>query len=353
MSKLIINLRGGTGNQLFQAAAAASIAFTYKKNCQFCIDKLSKDKYKRKLEILPILEKLGIKERKTKNTLKTIYLDQYDIDHPLYFSKNSPLALSKHDIQLEGYFTNYRIHEQSILSKIRTSIGELEINNKFKKLEFIAIHIRELHGTGKSKIKKNIDNIGINYYSEIFKRVVNDPSLSHIKTAIIFSDNWQNPESSKLLPKIKTLLTNLGIEYIYGDDEINSPLEIINFFSLARCSIISNSTLSWWGAYLSNGKVFTPVMSLWEPDLKVPDHWEQIYSNELNPVTHHNKFIFETPFTKQEDLNLLIYNPKRILMIKIFRKLFYLIKRSTLFIILNKLLKNIGFLKENFNKTYF
>ena len=31
MSNLIINLRGGTGNQLFQAAAALSLAYTYEK----------------------------------------------------------------------------------------------------------------------------------------------------------------------------------------------------------------------------------------------------------------------------------------------------------------------------------
>ena len=43
MSNLIINLRGGTGNQLFQAAAALSLASTYKKNCQFCINNIGKD----------------------------------------------------------------------------------------------------------------------------------------------------------------------------------------------------------------------------------------------------------------------------------------------------------------------
>ena len=59
MSNLIINLRGGTGNQLFQAAAALSLAYTYKKNCQFCINNINKDKYKRKLEIFELLEKLG------------------------------------------------------------------------------------------------------------------------------------------------------------------------------------------------------------------------------------------------------------------------------------------------------
>ena len=35
MSDLIIKFKGGAGNQLFQAAAALSLCYTYKKNCQF------------------------------------------------------------------------------------------------------------------------------------------------------------------------------------------------------------------------------------------------------------------------------------------------------------------------------
>ena len=92
MSNLIINLKGGTGNQLFQIAAALSLAYTYKKNFQFCIDNISKDKYKRKLEISELLDKLKVREKNLKNKNLIIYLDEYDIDHPLYFSKSSPLA---------------------------------------------------------------------------------------------------------------------------------------------------------------------------------------------------------------------------------------------------------------------
>ena len=206
MSNLIINLRGGTGNQLFQAAAAFSLAHIYKKNCQFCIDKLGKDKYKRRLEIFELLENLEVREKKSINQNLMIYLDEYDIDHPLYFSKQSPLASLKSDIHLEGYFTNYRIHSSNVKEKIKSYIRKLEINDKFKKLEFIAIHLRELHGTGDIKIKKNIDNIQIKYYSKALNRIIKIPYLSKIKYGVVFSDTWKNPKNSKLLPQIKELL---------------------------------------------------------------------------------------------------------------------------------------------------
>ena len=227
MSNLIINLRGGTGNQLFQAAAALSLAHIYKKNCQFCIDNIYKDKYKRKLEIFELLENLEIKEKNKKKKHLIIYLDEYDIDHPLYFSKYSPLASIKNDIHLEGYFTNYRIHNPYVKKKIKSYIRKLEINDKFKNLEFFAIHLRELHGTGDIKIKKNIDNIQISYYSEALNRIIKIPYLSKIKYGVVFCDSWKNPKNSKLLPQIKELLKKNGIRYINGDTEIKSTLLII------------------------------------------------------------------------------------------------------------------------------
>ena len=353
MSNLIINLRGGTGNQLFQAAAALSLAYTYKKNCKFCIDSISKDKYKRKLEIFELLENLKVKEKISKKKNLIIYLDEYDIDHPLYFSENSPLAFLKNDIHLEGYFTNYRIHKPYVKEKIKSYIRKLEINNKFKKLEFIAIHLRELHGTSAGKINKNIDNIQIKYYSEALNRMLKNPNLSKIKYGVVFCDTWKNPKSSKLLPQIKELLKKTGISYIDGDKEIKSTLDIINIFSLSKCCVISNSTMSWWGAYLSNGKIFSPVMNIWEPNLKIPDHWEQIYSGEINPFTHHKQFIFQPIIKNEKDINYGIYNAKRLLIIKIYRVILKITNQIYIVKALKKYLRYLGLLKENPNKTFF
>ena len=352
MSKLIINLRGGTGNQLFQACAALSLAYTYKKKCQFCIDHISKDKYKRKLEIGELLENLGIRKRFQEKKNLIIYLDEYDIDHPLYFSEKSPLVSLKKDIQLEGFFLNYRIHNPNVKEKIKAYIRKLEINDKFKKLKFIAIHLRELHGTNSIKIKKNIDNIKIDYYSAAINKIINCPNLNKIKHAVVFCDTWKNPKNSKLLPQIKKLLKENGITYINGDKEIKSTLDIVNMFSLSKCSIISNSTLSWWGAYLCDGKIFSPVMNLWEPNLKIPDHWEQIYSGEIKPLTHHNKLIFEPSIKSGRDYNYRIYNSRRLLIIKIYRKFSNIFIHINIIKSFNKYLRHLGLLKENPNKTF-
>lgn len=352
LSNLIINLRGGTGNQLFQAAAAASLAYLYKKNCQFCIDKLSKDKYKRKLEINPILKNLGVKEKQIKSNSRIIYLDQYDIDHPIYFSKKSPLASFSNDIQLEGNFTNYRILNPNVIKKIKDSINQLETTKKFKELKFIAIHLRELHGISDGEMFKQIDNIKISFYKEAIEKIIKNSSISEINNAVIFCDTWRNPERSKLLPQIKEILNKFGINYINGDREIQSTLDIVNIFSLSKYCIISNSTLSWWGAYLSKGKVFSPVMNLWEPDLKIPDHWQQIYADEIKPFTHHDKFIFKNSIKSDLPINYAIYNSRRLLITKIFRKILKKIYRTSFINFINKWLNYIGLVQENPNKTF-
>ena len=109
MNNLIIKLKGGTGNQIFQIAAAATLSKINKKSCKFNAEYISDNKYKRKLEVKPILNYIGIEENFNEKVKKMIFLDQFDIDHPLYFSEKSPIKFFKSDIHLQGYFMNYRI----------------------------------------------------------------------------------------------------------------------------------------------------------------------------------------------------------------------------------------------------
>ena len=354
MANLIINLKGGTGNQLFQIAAILSLAKTYKTNCKFSIDNIN-NKYRRKIEIFDILQDFGVNENIGKSKKDIFYLDEYDIDHPLYFSISSPLALLEKDIQLDGYFLNYRIHDKEVIKKIKTSINKLQVVEKIEKIKFIAIHLRESHIVYSRNIKKRIktDILDINYYIEALERIRKNPNFSDIKNAIVFSDMFNRPNDSKLLPQIKDILQTLGFNYLNGDNEINSPLEIINIVSLSKCCIISNSTLSWWGAYLSNGKIFSPVMNIWEPNLKVPDHWEQIYAGEIKPKTHHRKNVFETFSFIEKSSSFHSYSYQRIKIVKIFRKLSNITYRILKLNNFRKCFKTIGLSFENDNKTYF
>ena len=352
MSNIIIKLKGGTGNQLFQAAAAFSLANIYGKTWKYTTANISKNKYRRKLEISPILDELKFLKHTNNSNKNIIFLDQYDIDHPLYFTENSPLSKLENDIQLEGYFTNYRIHTNEVFEKIKAHIKRFKIIQKYKDMNYIAIHVRELHGTGKNKVSNSIDNLNIEYYSKCIKKIHQNGLNQKLKHAIVFSDIWKNPDQSFLIPRIKGILNNYGIKYINGDEIISSSLDLISIFSNSKFCIISNSTLSWWGAYLSDGEVYSPVMNIWEPDLKVLDNWNQIYSNELTPKTHHNKLKFDTFVLKEKDYNQRVYNAKRLKVIKFVRLISTKLNSITIFIKFKRWLRSKGIFTENSYTTF-
>lgn len=71
-------------------------------------------------------------------------------------------------------------------------------------------------------------------------------------------------------------------EYFKGQQfefsEGNSEIEDLDLMSSCKGVIIANSSFSWWGAYLSNGKVVAPQK--WYTDgierTKCPKHWTRV-----------------------------------------------------------------------------
>ena len=86
----------------------------------------------------------------------------------------------------------------------------------------------------------------------------------------------------------KTTLVNLlskqnNFEIFDGDNLCNTSWEVISLMSKSKVVISSNSSFSWWGAYLSKGLKISPILSLWESHLCTPDEWVQINDGNINP----------------------------------------------------------------------
>ena len=93
-------------------------------------------------------------------------------------------------------------------------------------------------------------------------------------------------------------------------------------------------------------------MNLWEPNLKIPDHWKQVYTNEISPKTHHNKLVFQPIIRNKQNANFRIYSYKRIIIIKVFRKISSKVNYFLKLKMFLKIIQYIGLLPENPNNTY-
>ena len=187
MYKIIIELEGGTGNQIFQIMACYSLAKSFGRKPFYTYESLG---FNRELEIESIAELLGVGKINYKYLGKTLILNEYDLNHPALYSNFPETSfLPNKDIVIKGYFQNYRIHCKSALEKLRRFA---DINSKSifdSKEKFIAVHIRELHGTTFKTPLKNIDNLNLAYYARsisIIKNLLKDSSHKNIKNVLLF-----------------------------------------------------------------------------------------------------------------------------------------------------------------------
>ena len=305
MDKTItINLRGGFGNQLFQIIGCLSLAKYSNHVCKYYSENIGDDKYKRKLEVSDICSILKISKNDSLVRGNEIFLDENDLLHPIYYSEHTPLKDIKSDINITGLFSNYRIHQKDIIKDIKKIFNAIPLNLKFIKNEYISIHVRELHGTGSKKIQKNIESLPFFFYENGITRIENLSEKNCPKTVVIFSDSWQNPDESSLVPKIKDFLNKKNYQVIDGDLLCNSELEIVAAMSNSYACIIGNSSMSWWGGYLNNNIVISPTFCLWEPLIKIPDSWIQIVTKDIYPKTHHKIKYFNLSIENDKNNNI-------------------------------------------------
>lgn len=262
---IYIRLSGRFGNYLFQIAAGASLAKQY--NTEF------------KVVVAPDKEAISTVSNESmwryissfKETIfhEIVFIHEAPTDIPLYSWRDFPykeIPYSGKDLMIDGYFQSYKyINEELMraLYAIPKNIKEkLELKyGKILKEPFTCIHVRR---GDYCQLPHRFSICSMSY----FKKAVRLIGKDHLFVIISDDLKWCRRHFK-------------GKNFIFADKN-NSMLEDFYLQSLATNNIISNSSFSWWGAWLNpnpNKKVYYPIpwfgphYSHYDTSTLCPDTW--------------------------------------------------------------------------------
>lgn len=265
---IYFTLRGGLGNMMFQIASVTSIAIS--KNTQASFGSLESH-----LNYLDGENYFNPKlnhsyEYKHLNMFKNILSKNPETNlkvytYPFHYSN---INIPEDEVILDGFFQSEKYfikHEKEIKELFKPTQDVLDtINDKYGHLlsgNTISLHVRRGDYVNNSH---NHPPCSIEYYSQALDTLSGDKVL-------VFSDD---------IKWCKDVF--IGDRFIYIDDE-KDYIELY-MMSLCKNNIISNSSFSWWGAWLNNNidkKVVSPK-KWFGPNIKhntndiIPESWIKI-----------------------------------------------------------------------------
>jgi len=286
---IIIKLKGGLGNQLFQYALGRNISISRNINVAFDLSwfKERKDRtYKLKnfnVKENIISEKEAKKLRKYSKKLGKLsfFHNLFIADHSKYiyekqFSFDPDILKVKDNVYLNGswqsekYFKDIKnILKKEIILSDNTSSEYQNIEKQMQNTNSVSLHIRQGDYTSE-KVQKVLKLLSNSYYQDAIRKI---KSLVQNPTFFIFSDD------------VEWAKNNIKIDspVVFVSDGSLEDYEELMLMSKCKHNIIANSTFSWWGAWLNNSinkKVMAPKK--WfnnetkdTSDL-IPDSWIRI-----------------------------------------------------------------------------
>ena len=271
---IIIKIKGGLGNQLFQYAIAK--AFSLETKRKFKLDISIFEWYKLHnygLHHFNIQPEFYTPESKWKMKLKKLFnkVVFYNEDHH-QFNYNPNLKDTKSDyLFLEGYYQSQKYfikyekeirNDFQIITPLKKQTSDMVAY--MQSVNAVSIHFRRgdyvgnaVHETDKTE-----------YYKEAMKII---ESKVENPVYFLFSDD---------IPWVKeNFTTNFETHYVDFNDAATN-FEDIKLMSSCKHNIMANSSFSWWGAWLNpNPNKIVIAPKLWFNDEKVntndviPENW--------------------------------------------------------------------------------
>lgn len=294
---IIVKLKGGLGNQLFQYAVGRSLSCLKSTDLKLDVSffsEMDNQKLQReyvldyyniaaevvsKTDFVNVLRKININRAISRNLLKKripYYKENLIIEQNVYFDKN--IFNSNKNAILDGYWPNEK-YFNSIHKVIR---DEYTLKKEYITPEFTAYKKAILHQQSVSIHIRRADYLqnenydlfgvcGMDYYNNavnLIKKLIGSPVF------YIFTDDteWVR-ENFKMDDSYQLVSENRFQDY-----------EELQLMSFCKHNIIANSTFSWWGAWLNHNsekKVIAPLkwynntdyQNFYETSNFIPSEW--------------------------------------------------------------------------------
>ena len=238
---VVTELNHGLGNKLFKLIHSLIVGEQYNRKV-LIYNNISKHEKKDIYDILKYFPKV-------KNLITMINNKEYDnyvtnnnylLDEEICFAKiNSDIIVTKGYMMIKYYMLNNKWRKW-----ILSTLKPIPLKNNIVDKPSIGIHIRigDYLQYNNSMFSKNFPIYNADYYIDIVKKYP-------LHTIYFFTDTGHNFIKNHIVPKIKN-----QYKFIIN----NNAIEDLITLSTCDILILSASTFSYWGAYLSNGEVFCP-----------------------------------------------------------------------------------------------
>ncbi len=284
---IIAQLQGGLGNQLFQYATARSLSIVKKTplllDCTW-YQQTYDDVTPRELLIRELktagavisLEQTTQKPKRIRRLLQKIWplspyifyeASAYRFDRRVFMAP----SFTRQDLYLMGYWQSYKYFEaiKSTLAAELTpqkalSSHYLTYLEKIQGVQSAMVHIRRGDYVILNSANKVHGTLSIDYYRNGMEKLLERDRETHF---FIFSDDlaW----AKQNLPATKQ------ITFIESIDTANAVIQELELMKYCKSYLIANSSLSWWGAWLSNNKnAFVICPKNWTQDLNM--NWDDL-----------------------------------------------------------------------------
>lgn len=235
-----IKLNGRMGNQLFQFAYAYMLCMKIKK--PFFLDENTDSFHASKYFLFP-------RYNKFKNWLLCMYYRQNQSNFKHFSQKD---LKSENKSYYSGYFQSLD-YFKSVSGDLKKKVTikrkyRLAFNKKYSELiksKYVAIHVRKKDYTSIGNLEGNPKDVSL--------------PTSYFKTCLSKIENINNYRIVFVSDDIEWIKNNFQE---YTNAKFFSDSEIMDFLILKNASkvVISNSTFSWWAAFLNQNcdEVFAP-----------------------------------------------------------------------------------------------